>query len=66
MCIDGLKLFHFLGPETEKARLPNFRCVQIRAKSPVWIIRVLESWKQNIGDMYDGEVPEWIRYMMRF
>jgi len=27
------RLFHSLGPETEKARLPNFRLVRITAKS---------------------------------
>ena len=58
------RLLHSFGPETEKARFPNFRLVRSMAKS----LRVddrspLELEAEHgvtMDAMYDGEVPEWI------
>ena len=58
------RLFHSLGPATEKARLPNFRFVQITEKSPGMDDRSPLDLEAEHGvtmdGMYDGEVPEWM------
>ena len=54
------RLFHPLGPATEKARLPNFRFVRIIAKFPRVDDRSPLDLEAEHGvtmdDMYDGEV----------
>jgi len=58
------RLFHSLGPATEKARFPSFRFVRITAKSPRVDDRSPLDLKAEHGvtmdDMYDEEVPEWM------
>ena len=58
------RLFHSKGPETEKARFPNFRFVRSTVKSPRVDDRSPLVLKTEHGvtmdAMYEGEVSEWM------
>ena len=64
LCTDEpmLQDFHFVGHETWKARLPNFRFVRSTVKSPLVDDRSTLELEAEYGvpmdDGYDGEVPE--------
>ena len=59
------RLFHSLGPATEKARLQNFRFVRVAAMDDQSHLDLEAEHGLTMDDMHDREVPKCMWYIRR-